>query len=36
VKAGGKQMDRREMGLSGMDWIHLVQDKDQWHVLGNM
>jgi hypothetical protein len=23
-------MDLREMGWEGVDWIHLVQDMDQW------
>jgi hypothetical protein len=26
-------MDHREMGWGGMDWIHLVQDRDQWWAL---
>jgi hypothetical protein len=29
------QMDRREIGWGGMDWIHLVQDRDQWRALVN-
>jgi hypothetical protein len=28
-------MDVREMGHSGMDWIHLAQNRDQWRVLVN-
>jgi hypothetical protein len=24
-----------EIGLDGMDWIHLVQDRDQWEALVN-
>jgi hypothetical protein len=23
-------MDLREIGWSGMDWIHLAEDRDQW------
>jgi hypothetical protein len=29
------RMDLREIGWSGMDWIDLTQDGDQWWVLGN-
>jgi hypothetical protein len=29
------KMDLREIGWDGMDWIDLVQDKDQWRVLVN-
>jgi hypothetical protein len=29
------RMDRREIGLGGMDWIDLVQDRDQWRALVN-
>jgi hypothetical protein len=25
----------REIGLDGMDWIDLAQDRDQWRVLVN-
>jgi hypothetical protein len=28
-------MDLREIGWDGMDWIDLVQDRDQWRVLVN-
>jgi hypothetical protein len=28
--------DLREMGWGGMDWIDLVQDRDQWKTLVNM
>jgi hypothetical protein len=28
-------MDLREMELGEMDWIHLVQDRDQWQALVN-
>jgi hypothetical protein len=29
------KMDLRETGLSGMDWIDLAQDRDQWRALVN-
>jgi hypothetical protein len=29
------KMDLREIGWGGMDWIALVQDKDQWRVVVN-
>jgi hypothetical protein len=29
-------MDLREMGWGGMDWIDLVQDREQWRALVNM
>jgi hypothetical protein len=29
------KMDLREMGWDGMDWIDLVQDRDQWRALVN-
>jgi hypothetical protein len=28
-------MDLREMGRGGMDWIDLAQDRDQWKALVN-
>jgi hypothetical protein len=28
-------MDLREIGWVGMDWIDLVQDRDQWSALVN-
>jgi hypothetical protein len=28
-------MDFREIGWDGMDWIDLVQDRDQWRTLVN-
>jgi hypothetical protein len=30
------EMDLRETGWDGMDWIDLAQDKDQWTNLVNM
>jgi hypothetical protein len=27
------KMDLKEIGLDGMDWIHLAQDRDQWRAL---
>jgi hypothetical protein len=29
------KMNLREMGWDGMDWIDLVQDRDQWRALVN-
>jgi hypothetical protein len=29
------KMDLREIGWSGMDWIDLAQDRDQWRTLLN-
>jgi hypothetical protein len=29
------KMDLKEIGWEGMDWIHLVQDRDQWRALLN-
>jgi hypothetical protein len=29
------KMDHREIGCSGMDWIDLAQDRDQWRALVN-
>jgi hypothetical protein len=26
----------REIGLDGVDWIYMAQDRDQWRVLLNM
>jgi hypothetical protein len=28
-------MDLREIGWDGIDWIDLVQDRDQWRALVN-
>jgi hypothetical protein len=30
------QIDLRERGWDGMDWIDLAQDRDQWRALVNM
>jgi hypothetical protein len=30
------KMDFMRKGWVGMDWIHLVQDRDQWQALVNM
>jgi hypothetical protein len=30
------RIDLRQIGLGGMDWIHLAQDRDQWSDLVNM
>jgi hypothetical protein len=29
------KVDVREIGWSGMDWIDLVQDREQWKALVN-
>jgi hypothetical protein len=29
------KMDLREIGMYGIDWIELVQDRDQWRALMN-
>jgi hypothetical protein len=29
-------MDLREIGREGVNWIHVVQDRDQWQALANM
>jgi hypothetical protein len=29
-------MDLREIGWEGLDWLDLVQDRDQWQDLVNM
>jgi hypothetical protein len=29
------EMDLREIGWDGMDWIDLAQDRDQWRALVN-
>jgi hypothetical protein len=30
------QMDLREIGWVGVDWLHLDQDMDQWRALVDM
>jgi hypothetical protein len=30
------RMDLREIECEGVDWMHLVQDRDQWQALVNM
>jgi hypothetical protein len=30
------KMELRETGCDGMDWIELVQDRDQWRALVNL
>jgi hypothetical protein len=30
------KMDFREIELSGLEWINLAQDRDQWRALVNM
>jgi hypothetical protein len=32
---GNIKMDLRVIGWGGMDWIDLVQDRDQWRALVN-
>jgi hypothetical protein len=29
----GVRMDRREIGLGGVDWIRLSQDRDRWRAV---
>jgi hypothetical protein len=29
------KMDLREIGLDGLDWIYMVQGRDQWRALVN-
>jgi hypothetical protein len=29
----GIRMDLREIGLRGVDWIRLAQDRDQWRAV---
>jgi hypothetical protein len=31
----GIRMDLREIGLGGVDWIRLAQDRDQWRAVVN-
>jgi hypothetical protein len=30
------KMDLREIGWDGMEWVNLVEDRDQWRDLVNM
>jgi hypothetical protein len=30
------KIDLREVGLDGMDWINMAQDRDQWRAVVNM
>jgi hypothetical protein len=30
------RMDLRDIGWEGVNWVHLVQDKDQWQAVVNM
>jgi hypothetical protein len=30
------RIDLQEIGLEGVHWIHLAQDRDWWHTLVNM
>jgi hypothetical protein len=30
------RMDLMEMAWEGVDWMHLIQDRDQWQDLVNM
>jgi hypothetical protein len=29
-------MDLREIGLEGVDWIRLAQDRDRWRAVVNL
>jgi hypothetical protein len=31
----GIRMDLREIGLGGVDWIQLAQDRDRWRAVVN-
>jgi hypothetical protein len=31
----GIKMDLREIGLWGVEWIHLAQDRDRWRAVVN-
>ena len=30
------EMDVKEMGWEGMDWIHMAQDRDKWQAVVNI
>jgi hypothetical protein len=30
------RMDLREVGWESVDWMHVVQDRDQWQALVNL
>jgi hypothetical protein len=30
------KVDRKEIGLESVDWIHLAQDRDRWRGLVNL
>jgi hypothetical protein len=32
---GWNQMDSREIGWDGVEWIHLAEDRDWWQALMN-
>jgi hypothetical protein len=32
----GVRMDLREIGLGGVEWIHLAQNRDQWQAVVNV
>ena len=32
---GNIKMDRREVGLAGMDWIDLAEDRERWWAIVN-
>jgi hypothetical protein len=34
-REGNIRMDLREIGLEGVDWMHLAQDRDQWWAVVN-
>jgi hypothetical protein len=36
ILVDNNKMDLREIGLDGIDWIHLAQDRDQGSSLVNM
>ena len=30
------KIDLKEVGLEGMDWIHMAQDRDKWQAVVNI